>query len=258
MQSALIDLVNWLGESALLMMTVFLRIGAAMALMPGFGERTISIRVRLVLALAFSAVVWPMVQADLNGGSIELRPIAFLAETVNGLAIGFFFRLFVVVLQVAGMMAAQATSLSQIFGPAATPDPLPAIGNLLVIGGFALAMTSGLHAKLAIALAETYSILPVGQMPYAADLTVWGISGISHAFASAFVLAAPFIILSVIYNLALALINRAMPQLMVAFIGAPAITLGGLVMLLVSLPTILVLWLRSFDEGLANPFEILF
>ncbi len=258
MQAALLDLANWLGESALLAMTVFLRIGAAMALMPGFGERSISIRVRLALALAFTSVVWPMVQVDFLDGSADLRPIVFVAETINGLAIGFFFRLFVVVLQIAGMMAAQATSLSQIFGAAATPDPLPAIGNLLVIGGFALAMTSGLHVKLAIALAETYSFLPIGQLPISADLTAWGVAGISHAFSSAFVLAAPFIVLSVIYNLALGLINRAMPQLMVAFIGAPAITLGGLFMLLVSLPTMLILWLRGFDEGLANPFAVLF
>ena len=42
---------------------VFLRMGAAMALLPAFGERVVPTRIRLVLALAFTAVVAPAVTA---------------------------------------------------------------------------------------------------------------------------------------------------------------------------------------------------
>jgi flagellar biosynthetic protein FliR len=248
---ALIDQVNDLALGGFI---VFLRVGAALALIPGFGERTISIRVRIVIAFALSVTILPLVHTQLPGLKTGFLPILFATETIIGLAVGVFFRLFLFVLQIAGTLAAQATSLSQIFGGGNTPEPLPAFGNLMVVAGMALAMASGLHVKTVLALADTYTVLPAGHFPATADLTDWGVSGISRAFARAFSLVAPFLILSVIYNVALGAINRAMPQLMVAFIGAPAITLGGLALLAASLPVILPLWLAWFDAGLSNPF----
>ncbi len=60
------------------------------------------------------------------------------------------------------------------------------------------------------------------------DLARWGLAQVSRSFALAFSLAAPFVIAGLLYNVALGVINRAMPQLMVAMVGAPAITLGGI------------------------------
>ena len=73
------------------------------------------------------------------------------------------------------------------------------------------------------------------------------------AFALAFTLAAPFVITSLVYNLALGVINRAMPQLMVAFVGAPVITFGAVFLLFLSAPLILSVWNAEFLAFLANP-----
>ena len=59
-----------------------------------------------------------------------------------------------------------------------------------------------------------------------------------------------------IYNLALGIINRAMPQLMVAMVGAPAITGGALALLMLAAPVILPLWLGLLQARLADPFGI--
>ena len=75
----------------------------------------------------------------------------------------------------------------------------------------------------------------------------WGLARIAEAFSLAFLLAAPFVIASFIYNLALGVINRAMPQLMVAFVGAPAITWGGLALLLVTAPVLLGVWVDRLN-----------
>ncbi|HBQ37312.1 MAG TPA: flagellar biosynthesis protein FliR, partial [Rhodobacteraceae bacterium] len=75
-----------------------------------------------------------------------------------------------------------------------------------------------------------------------------------HAFALAFTLAAPFLIASLIYNVALGVINRAMPQLMVAFVGAPAITAGALFLMFLVMPLILVVWSDSLAHFFQNPF----
>jgi flagellar biosynthetic protein FliR len=46
-----------------------------------------------------------------------------------------------------------------------------------------------------------------------------------------------------------------MPQLMVTFVGAPAITLGALALLMLSAPILLGLWHEGFTAFLADPFE---
>lgn len=232
---------------------VFLRIGAAMALLPAFGERSIPGRVRLVLALAFTVIVAPAVLSQILPLADLARPLALGAEIVAGLALGLTLRLFVLALQMAGSIAAQSTSLSQIFGGGAV-EPQPAIGHVMVVGGLALAAMSGLHVRMAEALILSYEVFPAGQYPTPAILTEWGIARVANAFALAFTLAAPFVIASFIYNLALGVINRAMPQLMVAFVGAPAITAGGLILLFLSLPLLLSVWVEDLQLFLANPF----
>jgi flagellar biosynthetic protein FliR len=238
----------WLWSALL----VFCRVGAVMALMPGFGEQLVPARIRLVLTLAFTAVLAPAILPVIQpANGAVFGPIG--VELGAGLALGLGLRLFIMALQMAGMIIAQATSLAQLFGGMG-PEPQPAIGNLLVIAGLALAVMSGLHVRAAELMILSYTILPPGRMPVAADMAAWGLSEIARAFALAFMLAAPFTIAALIYNVALGVINRAMPQLMVSFVGAPALTLGGLILLAIVAPLALGFWLTEFNAFLGNPF----
>lgn len=234
---------------------VFLRVGAVMALLPAFSERSVPERIRLFLAVAFTIIVAPSVAPDvlrvLQSGTAYLAILG--AEVLVGLVFGILMRLFVIVLQTAGSIAAQSTSLAQILGGAAA-EPLPAMGHIMVVSGLALAAMAGLHVHVAEALIGSYSVFPAGQFPAPGVIADWGTQHVSAAFKMAFTLAAPFIIASLIYNVALGVINKAMPQLMVAFVGAPAITAGGLIILFLSLPLILTIWFNGFFGFLANPY----
>ncbi|NUB44606.1 flagellar biosynthetic protein FliR [Fertoebacter nigrum] len=249
--TAALTQLTGLGQAALWSaFLVSLRVGAVMALLPAFGEQVVPQRVRLVLTLAFTAVILPVVAERLpTDGFI----VPFAAEVVAGLALGIGLRLFILALQIAGTIAAQAASLSQLFGGAG-PEPQPAIANLLVLAGLALAVNTGLHLRAAEAMILSYDVFPAGRLPRAADLADWGLGQVTRAFGLGFTLAAPFVIASVIYNVALGVINRAMPQLMVAFVGAPALTLGGLVLLAVTAPVALSLWVHALQAHLAAPF----
>lgn len=249
----------WPGAEAVLLVwfLVFLRIGAVMSLLPAFGEQNVPVRIRLGLTLAFTMVTAPLaapsVQAALDTG----RTVGLIAvgEIAAGLAMAIALRLVVVALQMAGTIAANVTSLSQVFGGAGV-DPQPAISNVLLISGLALAVMFGLHIRVAEALIGSYHVLPAGRLPDAADLARWGVAQVAGAFALAFVLAAPFTIGALLYNLALGAINRAMPQLMVAFVGAPAITWGTLVLFALSAPVMLSLWLETLAAVVADPMGL--
>jgi flagellar biosynthetic protein FliR len=239
-------------------LVVFLRIGAVMSVLPAFGEQTVPVRVKLALAFAFTMAVAAAVPIPESNLSTDFKSFIGLAvtEPINGLALGLGFRLLVIALQTAGVMAAQALSLSQILGGAGA-DPIPALGQVLVVAGLALAVISGLHIDATRAMILSYSVLPIGQLPLVNDLTLWGVDQVSRSFALAFRLAAPFVIVSVLYNLTLGVINRAMPQLMVSFVGAPVITLGGLVLLMLLSPLMLSVWVDALSDYSASPFGVM-
>jgi flagellar biosynthesis protein FliR len=233
----------------------FLRIGSAMALLPAFGERLVPNRLRLFLALAFTVIVFPALLPQLKAALA--RPHAFpalwISEPLAGLCLGFALRLTVMVLQIAGTIAAQSTSLSQVFASAGA-EPVAAIGQLLVLGGLALAVTLGLHLEIAETLIDSYRSFPPGDYPAAGELLGWATQRIGASFSLAFAFAMPFVIGALIYNVALGVINKAMPQLMVAMVGAPALTLGGMLLLMLTAPVILSVWIRQLGDVLANPF----
>lgn len=232
---------------------VFLRVGGLLAVLPAFGEQSVPVRVRLVIGLAFTAVVLPAVAEDLP--DVRHPGALFLSEVAAGLILGLGLRLLIMALMIAGTLAAQSSSVSQLFG-GAVPEPQPAFANLFVMSGLALAVMAGLHVRAAELLILSYDILPAGRPPSSADVGQWGLSRVAHAFGLGFSLAAPFVLASLIYNLALGVINRAMPQMMVALVGAPALSLGALALLALTAPAILQAWMAALSAGLAQPFAV--
>ncbi|NRA99974.1 MAG: flagellar biosynthetic protein FliR [Rhodobacteraceae bacterium] len=227
---------------------VFLRVGGAFAVLPAFGERSVPLRVRLVLALAFTAVIAPAISAPADPpGTLGIG-----SELAIGVALGMAIRLFVMALQTAGVIAAQSTSLAQLFA-SGNADPQPAISHFLVSAGLALAVMLGLHVQVAHYFIVSYDMLPIGAALQSSTFTGWAVDRIAHAFGLSFSLAAPFAIVGLVYNLALGAINKAMPQLMVAFVGAPAISGAALALLALSAPFVLGLWHAQLEAFLANP-----
>jgi flagellar biosynthetic protein FliR len=237
---------------------VFLRVGAIVALLPVFGEQSVSARVRLAVAFCFSLIVAPGVIAVLppQPGSLWQALSQGGAEVAAGLIFGLTLRLFVMALQTAGSIAAQSVSLTQLFGGSAGAEPQPAIGHLLVVAGLALMTLLGLHVQAAAYMIDSYSLLPGGVWPAPASVLAAGLAEVTRSFSLAFGLALPFVAAALIYNLILGAINRAMPQLMVTFVGAPALTLGGLVLLVLAVPGMLQVWASALSGAMAAPFGL--
>lgn len=236
---------------------VFLRVGAVVALAPAFGEQGLPLRLRLAAAIAFSIAVLPAIAGRIGPPpdlAVGLRMA--LAEVLAGLLFGILVRLFVLALQTAGTIAAQSVSLAQILGAGAAAEPAPAIGHLFVIGGLALAAMTGLHVQLALYLIDSYRMIPAGSFPHAETVIEAGLESVGRTFGLAMSLALPFVIGALLYNLVLGVINRAMPQLMVTFVGAPVLTAGSLALLALAAPGLIGLWQAALSGFLAAPFAV--
>lgn len=257
MTEQLAQLLGFGQEAILLAGMLFVRIAAIVAFLPALGEQMIPARVRLAIALVLTVMVLPIVPPG-PLSNIEASALLFLffSELFVGLIFGITLRLLAFALMITGSIAAQATSLSQLFGAGPANEPLPAMGNLIYMAGLGLLVLLDLHIKIVSSVVNFYDALPIGILLDPLEVLTWGVGTVAEVFAFAFVLSAPFVLVSLLYNVAMGVINKAMPQLMVAFVGAPAITAGGLLLLLISMPILLPVWHTRFEAVLASPLQV--
>lgn len=228
---------------------VFLRVGCAVGFLPAFGDQSVPIRIRLIVAILLTAVMSPAL-APL---SVTIQD-AFFPEILNGLFWGILVRILVLALMTAASIAANAASLSQVFPNQS--EPLPVVGHLFILGGLAIAFQEGLHIRLVEYLMASYQLLPVAEWPDSRLLAKVVTAQGARAIELALMLSMPFVFVGLLYNLALGAINRAMPQLMVTLIGAPALSLGGLALLALASPLILHMWVDALNHLLTNSTKV--
>jgi flagellar biosynthetic protein FliR len=234
---------------------VFLRVGAFIAFMPGIGEQTIPVRFKLLFSIVLSIPILPFIDSVPPPSLYNVFLLSF-TEPVVGLLLGIGLRLFILAMQIAGSIAAQSTSLAQI-SAGAFSDPMPAIGQLLTMAAVTIFFVLDLHVHTFLLILSSYSLLKIGIFPDPNQVVTWGTNQIAHCFSLAFQLSAPFILLSLIYNITLGAINRAMPQLMVIFVGAPFITWSTLFIFMLISTSITKVWVNNISQFIIWPFDII-
>ena len=248
-------LLSVLGEGVFAAGAIFARVGGLVFLLPGLGERAVTMRFKLVVAVMLTLLLLPLIAPRIPETPTE--PVAYLpvlaGEAASGLVLGLAFRLLIFVLQIAGTIAAQHISVAQMFGSGVAPEPEPTIASLLTMGGIVLLMLAGLHVQVVAALAGSYELLPFGRFPQPGVLGDWSVARMSETFAAGLSLALPLVVASFIYNMALGALSRAMPQLLVAMIGVPALIGIGLGTLWLVLPELFARWMARAAAVLDSP-----
>ncbi|WGF87593.1 flagellar biosynthetic protein FliR [Marinivivus vitaminiproducens] len=230
---------------------VFCRVAGALMLLPGFGEIHLPPRLRLAAAVVLTLAVAPGLterpaEAPAGVGALAVQ---IGVESLAGLVIGLWARLLLLALHVAGAIAAQQWSLGAMMPGLGEPDGSPAVTNLMTMAGLALVFALDLHLAMIQALRDSYGLMPLGGLPDPAMLAEHVTRTIAEAFALGVRLAAPFLVIGCLVQLCLAVVNRIMPAFQVFFIAAPAVTLGGLVLLVLALPAMLLAWAESLGAA---------
>ncbi len=234
---------------------LFLRVSGFVFLAPILSERFAPAQVRLVSAFALTLAGAPLVPAASPAlfETPSAATIFLFSEAICGLIVGFSMRAAIFSLQIAGAIISQHLSLSQLLGVGVALEQETPLATILVMACLALFASSNGLFHLVSALTETYAILPYAGLPGAGDAAGLIVLRVGEAFSMGFRLSAPFIVLGFIYSLTLAAANRAMPQLMAAFVGAPAIIYAGLILFALSAPFIVDRWTQYFGSFFINP-----
>ncbi len=244
-----------LGPEVVLVFSLLVaRVGGAMSLLPAFGEQVVPGRIKIAATLAVSTILTPVAWSEISAASSSgIWYFLILSESLIGLLIGIAFRFLIIVLQIAGSIAAQTISLAQLFGGGMGPEPQPAFSTLFVVSGLCIAAMAGLHVQVCELFIRSYELFPIGIYVDAESVSMWGSKKVSGFFAIGLTLAAPFVLAAVIYNASIGVINRAMPQLMVAFVGAPAISFVALALVCIATPLLLFVWAELAIDQFSDP-----
>ncbi|MFL5331951.1 MAG: flagellar biosynthetic protein FliR [Geminicoccaceae bacterium] len=233
---------------------VFARFGAALMLIPGFGEHHVLARMRLLLALLLSVLLSPALAGAMPALPRDPLLLAALVapEVLVGLLLGFAARLALAAVHVGGSVIAMQSGLSAaaMFDPnEATTGTIP--GSLLTAAAMTLLFAADFHHLLLRAIAASYAVFPVGagvDMAAPAELLV-RLS--AQALATGVRIAAPMIVAGLVVNVGLGVMGRMVPSLPVFFVALPLQLLLALLILERSLPAAMALFGADFGRGIA-------
>ncbi|WP_340693092.1 flagellar biosynthetic protein FliR [Hyphomonas sp.] len=238
------DLASLAGQLAPLLamfLLVVARLSFVIFFMPGIGEQIIPMQLRLMVLLAIAmALASTGVVAVPSLESLSGYGALLLSELTIGFCLGAILRVSVWMLSIAGTIISQSIGLSQLLGVALEREAQSLTASLLSMAGTAILLTADFHLNAIASLIRLYTDIPVGALS-ALD---WDML-IQRSFSAvgfAVLLAWPFVAVNLLYNICLGFINKALPQLMVAFVGAPLMIGGGTILLALSVGGLLVVW----------------
>lgn len=234
---------------------LFCRIGACLMVIPGFSSERVPVRIRLLLAvastLAMAPMLLPTMRQALPDTTLATIVRLMVGELYIGLLIGLMGRAFIAALETIGTLMAMAMGMSNIPGvPIDGSDAMPPLASLLTVTATAMIFITDQHQEVFRGLAQSYDRLPPSLMM--SPLT--GLEQFADQLSSAFTLAlrigSPFIVYSIAVNFALGITNRLTPQIPVYFIAMPMIIVGGLYFLFVVAADLMRVFLDGYFSWL--------
>lgn len=231
----------------------FVRIGAAVTIMPGVGDTFVPQNIRLYIALGLSLVLSPAVAPHLPDPVPQTGALFLLigSEFVVGIFIGTVARTLMTALDTAGMLVSMMSGLgnAQIFNPgSATQGSL--MGALLSITGMLLLFATDMHRLLFFGLVGSYDLFPVGDVPDAGSMAEMMARTVSAAFTTGLRIAGPFIVVGLLLYIGMGVLTRLMPQVQVFMLTMPVQILLAFVTLSIAFSSIMLFWLSQFEQGM--------
>lgn len=232
----------------------FARIGACLMVAPVFGARFVPVRTRIILAVALTALVAPLLPSS---GIAPFSPQGFVVvfqQLLIGVALGFALQVVFDALALAGQLLANSMGLSFAFNV----DPLrgsstPALGQFYVILATLTFLALGGHVALIELLVNGLHVLPIGVTGLGQEglwaLILWG----GTLFSGAISIALPGVTALLIVNLAFGVVSRAAPSLNLFAVGFPVSLVVGFLVVLAGIGPMQI----RFTELMATGFQFL-
>jgi flagellar biosynthetic protein FliR len=228
-----------------------LRVSALFLTAPVFALAAFNRRLRILVALVFTWLVWPLHDWPV----IDPVSAEGIREVFNQVAIGALAGLALQVVVAAMVVAGQAAATSMGLSMASLLDPnlgnVPVISQFLIVLGSLVFVGSGGHAILLGLVAESFHTLPIGASVLTPENLTRLVRWTSMVFMGGVLIALPVMVALLFVNVGVGVVTRAAPSLNIFSVGLPASIVGGFFILVVFLGSMVGriewLWIQGFD-----------
>jgi flagellar biosynthetic protein FliR len=224
----------------------FFRISSMLMVMVVFGANTTPARVRLLLSVAITVAVAPILPPVVNVELLALSSVFVIVQQILiGVTMGFVTLMAMQTFVLTGQIIGMQTSL----GFASMVDPgsgaqTPVVGNLFLLLATLIFLAVDGHLLMFRMLVASFETIPISNQGISIAnyraLADWG----GFMFGAALTMSISAITALLLINLSFGVMTRASPQLNIFSIGFPVTMVCGLLILWLTLGPIMA----HFDE----------
>lgn len=207
----------------------FVRIGAFLMVMPLVGGSFVPIRVRLLLAIALTIVIAPIIPSTATREVLSAAGLVMVIQEIGiGVVMGFLVQLVFDAIALGGQVIGMSMGLGfAVFLDRARGVSIPVLGQLFMMLGMLVFLSLDGHLAMIQLLAGSFQAWPMGERGLTptmlAELLTWS----SQMFVFALKIALPAITALLIVNLSFGVMSRAAPTLNLFAVGFPVAMLLG-------------------------------
>ena len=237
----------------------FVRIAAAVMVMPVLSGSFTPARVKILLALGLTLVIAPVLPPAAPVSLLSLEGlVAVMREVLIGLAIGFVIQLVFDAIALGGQVISMTMGLGfAVFIDRQNGVNIPVLGQFFMMLGMLIFLSLDGHLAVIELLADSFQLLPL----MGSGLSQNAIGGLlewsSQMFVVAIRIALPAITAMLIVNLSFGVMSRAAPTLNLFAIGFPVAMLLGFVVIFLSMDNLRESVSLSLAEAIAYVPEML-
>ncbi len=251
-------MLNFGIEQIITWLLVFCRTTGIFSVAPVFGNIHVPIHTRVGFAACLAFIFTPLVSAGYAAPPTDIIGLTFaiVRETAVGLAIGFVGMLLFMVIQ----SAAELIDLQMGLGFASLVDPnnqhASVVGQFYHIVATLIFLCVNAHHLLLQGLADSFSVVPLGQMTFNPGATGNIVLMFNQMFVAAIKIGGPIIGVILLTDVALGILARTVPQLNVLVVGFPAKIFVGLATMIVAMPAVIVV-MHGLFGGLRSDIHVI-
>jgi flagellar biosynthetic protein FliR len=250
-------------EQFILFLLIFLRVSAGLLTAPMFGHQTIPLQVKVVLSMFLSYVLFAFSMAQSVKVDLNLLSLFILAvkEMVAGATLGFSIGIIFGGVRYAGELMSydMGFSMATMFDPENNAS-FPVLSEILYWFLLMIFIVLNGHHFIIEALISSYKIIPIGEWNISEAAVQKMVFLTGQMFVVAVKIAAPVLVSLFIANIALGVLNKAMPQMNIfGVMFSLKIGLGAIVMI-ATIPVIAFVFkkiLSTFESSIIEFMSLL-
>jgi flagellar biosynthetic protein FliR len=209
----------------------------------------VSPRIRLAFALLLSFVIRPVVEVPVYPDSPVMIVIVMTKEVLIGLFFGMMARMIMGIVDTAGSMIGTQIGLASamLFNPTMVQQTGIISLFMTVVAVTAIMMTD-LHHLGIIALVDSYQLFSPKAPLMMGDMANYLLKLADQTMMIGLQLAAPLVVMGLIFNLGVGILARLMPQIQIFFIAVPLQIGFGFLALMMAGSVMIRIFLESYED----------